>query len=124
VTALEIAGLLRDYGPWGLVALFGFVIASLHKDLKACNKSALDDRDRLIIAMHAAATAADKTTSVLDSIRQTLATHKDASEDLTKQVELAAQETRHQLANMHQALMGIAGKLDRPIERATTRGRP
>lgn len=122
MTAVEITNLLKDYGPWGLVGLFGYVIYSLYKDLKSCNATAIADRDKLLAAQHAAATAAEKVAALLDGIRTTLVAHKEASEDLTKQVELAAQETRHSLANVSAALNGISGQIDRGRDHA--RGRP
>lgn len=118
--AVGLADLLQKYGPWGLIAVLMFVVWKLYEDNKTCAATALADRDKLILAQQAAAVAAEKCVSALEGIRITLMTHKDASEDLTKQVELAAQETRHAFANMRQSLEGIAGRL----ERDGTRGRP
>ncbi|GEP11105.1 hypothetical protein [Methylobacterium gnaphalii] len=89
------------------------VARGLYNDLKACNATALADRDKLILAQQAAAVAAEKGVAALESLKNTLETSKDASEDLTRQVELAAAETRHAIANIKSALDGIAGRMDR-----------
>lgn len=90
-----------------------FVIRALYKDLKASHEAGLSERDKLILAQQAAAVAAEKGVAALESLKTALETSKDASEDLTKQVELAAQESRHALSNIKSSLDGIAGRLDR-----------
>lgn len=113
MTPLDIAGLFRDYGPWGLLALAAAVIAALYRDLKQLNATILSDRERLITAQHATAAASEKLASAIDGVKATLSAHKDANESLTRQVELAAQETRHTLANVRSALDAMASRLNR-----------
>lgn len=90
-----------------------WVARGLYQDLKASYAAGLAERDKLILSQQAAATAAEKGVAALESLKAALETSKDASEDLTKQVELAAQESRHALSNIKASLDGIAGRLDR-----------
>lgn len=105
----------------------GWVIRGLYGDVKACNATNLADRDRIISAQQAAAAAAEKLSGILEGIKSYLATHKDASEDLTKQIELAQQETRHALNGIQTSLNGISGRMEREAENrqrdAADRGR-
>lgn len=97
----------------GLFIAACWVARGLYRDLKASYAASLAERDKLILAQQAAATAAEKGVAALEGLRASLETSKDASEELTKQVELAAQESRHALSNIKSALDGIAGRLDR-----------
>ena len=106
-----------------LLIVAGFVIRSLYADVKESNATNFGDRERLILAQQAAATAADKVASILEGIKGYLATNKDASEDLTKQIELGQQEVRHTLANVTASLDGIANRMQREAERDADRGR-
>lgn len=85
----------------------------LYRDLKASWASIASEREKLVLAQQATATAAEKSVAALEKLAAALETTKDASEDLTKQVELAAQESRHALSNIKASLDGIAGRLDR-----------
>ncbi len=99
-----------------LVLLFSgacWVIRGLYRDLKASWASIASEREKLVLAQQATATAAEKSVAALEKLGAALETTKDASEDLTKQVELAAQESRHALSNIKASLDGIAGRLDR-----------
>ena len=90
-----------------------WVIRGLYRDLKASWASIASEREKLVLAQRATATAAEKSVAALEKLGAALETTKDASEDLTKQVELAAQESRHALSNIKASLDGIAGRLDR-----------
>ncbi|WP_232629174.1 hypothetical protein [Methylobacterium sp. Leaf118] len=96
------------------------VIRALYKDLKASHTAALAaqvaDREKVVLAINAAASAAEKAATAQSSLAAALETNKDASEDLTKQVELAAQETRHAVGNILAAINGLATQ--------AARGRP
>lgn len=96
------------------------VIRALYKDLKASHAAALAaqiaDREKVVLALNAAASAAEKAATAQASLASALETNKDASEDLTKQVELAAQETRHAVGNILAAINGLATQ--------AARGRP
>lgn len=100
-----------------LLAFAGFVIRSLYADVKASNAVNFGDRERLILAQQAAAAAADRVASILEGIKGYLVTNKDASEDLTKQIELAQQEARHSMANVSAGINGIVSRLDRDADR-------
>ena len=113
MTPLDITNLLKEYGPWGIIALLVVVIVSLYRDLGRSNERAIADRDKVLQGLHAATTAAERMNGLLDGIKITLSTHKDASEDLTKQVELAAAENRHGLANVQTSLTAIVNRMDR-----------
>lgn len=93
------------------------VIRALYKDLKASHAAALAaqiaDRDKVVIALNAAASAAEKAATAQSSLANALESNKDASEDLTKQVELAAQETRHAVGNILAAINGLASQAGR-----------
>lgn len=41
--AVEIAGLLKDYGPWGFCAILMLVVAYLHKGWQACQEARIVD---------------------------------------------------------------------------------
>ncbi len=105
------------------LAFAGVVIRTLYQDIKALNAAGPADREKLVTAQQAAATAADKVVGVLEQFRVTLSAQTDAHEDLTRQLELAAQETRHSLANVSAALNGIAGRMDRDRDRERDRDR-
>lgn len=103
------------------LAFAGLVIRALYQDIKALNASGPADREKLVTAQQAAANAAEKVVGVLDQFRVTLSAQTDAHEDLTRQLELAAQESRHSLANVSAALDGIARRLDSDRERGRYR---
>lgn len=90
-----------------------WVSRGLYRDLKASWASIASEREKLVLAQQATVTATEKSVAALEGLKSTLETSKDASEDLTKQVELAAQESRHALSNIKASLDGIAGRLDR-----------
>lgn len=90
-----------------------WVARGLYQDLKASWASIASEREKLVLAQQATATAAEKSVAALEKLGAALETTKDASEDLTKQVELAAQESRHALSNIKASLDGIAGRLER-----------
>lgn len=96
------------------------VIRALYKDLKVSHADAMAaqiaDREKVVLALNAAASAAEKAATAQSSLAAALETNKDASEDLTKQVELAAQETRHAVGNILAAINGLATQ--------AARGRP
>ncbi len=96
-----------------LLVVAGYMIRSLYNANQALNAAALTERNQIIAAQAATATAADKMAHAMDSLRAALDASKDASEDLTKQVELTAQETRHSLANLLSAVNGLVNRADR-----------
>lgn len=97
----------------GLFLGVSWVARGFYKDLKAAWASIASERERMILAQQATVTATEKSVAALEGLKSTLETSKDASEDLTKQVELATQESRHALSNIKASLDGIAGRLDR-----------
>ncbi|WP_407529465.1 hypothetical protein [Methylobacterium oryzisoli] len=121
MTALDIAGLLKEYGGWGVASIFALVIYKLYTDLGACNSRAISDRDMVLKAMHGATTAAEKMNGLIEGITKTLRSHEDTSDDLAKQVELFTQESRHAIANVQTSLNAIVNRMDR--EREAVRGR-
>ncbi|WP_375275861.1 hypothetical protein [Methylorubrum thiocyanatum] len=97
----------------GLFLGVSWVARGFYKDLKTTWANWQADREKMILAQQATVAATEKSVAALEGLRVALETSKDASEDLTKQVELAAQESRHALSNIKASLDGIAGRMDR-----------
>lgn len=101
-----------------------WVIRGLYRDLKVSHATSLAaqvaDREKMVLALNAAASAAEKAATAQASLASALETNKDASEDLTKQVELATQETRHAVGNIMLAVNGLA---ERVTGQQSARGR-
>jgi hypothetical protein len=90
-----------------------WVARGLYQDLKASYAAGLAEREKLVLAQQAAAGAAEKCAEALEGLKTALETNKGASEDLTKQVELAAQEARHTAANILTGIAAVTQRLDR-----------
>ncbi|MDV2986990.1 UNVERIFIED_CONTAM: hypothetical protein Q9R58_22025 [Methylobacteriaceae bacterium AG10] len=90
-----------------------WVARGLYQDLKASYAAGLAEREKLVLAQQAAAGAAQKCAEALEGLKAALETNKDASEDLTKQVELAAQEARHTAANILTGIAAVTQRLER-----------
>ena len=90
-----------------------WVARGLYQDLKASYAAGLAEREKLVLAQQAAAGAAQKCAEALEGLKTALETNKDASEDLTKQVELAAQEARHTAANILTGIAAVTQRLER-----------
>lgn len=97
----------------GLFLAACWVARSLYQDLKASYAAGLAEREKLVLAQQAAAGAAEKCAEALEGLKTALDTNKGASEDLTKQVELAAQEARHTAANILTGIAAVTQRLDR-----------
>lgn len=87
-----------------LLGIFGVVIWILHRENKALNGQLLSFTERLIEALNKVASGDERDRELLAAMKATLETRTQALGDLSNQVALSAQETRHGFAQISQAL--------------------
>lgn len=113
MTPVEYAGLLRDYGPWGIVAVLIGAVVYLHKGWQACQVDALRSVERLVTALEASKDAMERVEGALQGLRVTLDTRGQAVTDLARQVELVGLKVDHGHGNTSSALAGLLSAVNR-----------
>lgn len=89
------------------LVIAGLVIRHLYNDLKAVNAITLADREKLILALGTVAAGDERDRELLQEMKTTLAGRTQALGDLSQQMALTAQETRHGFANIGQMVTGL-----------------
>lgn len=123
MTGLEIASLLKDYGPWGLVGLFGVVIVALYNALQQCQAAQIRLVERLVTALEAAKDASARLEDAQRSLGATLDTRGQTVGDLSQQIKILAEKMTHGFGNLGQSLESFVRLVERERDRSD-RGRP
>lgn len=90
-----------------LLVVAGFVIRHLYNDLKAGHATTLSDREKLISALSTVAAGDERDRELLQEMKATLIGRTQALGDLSQQMALTAQETRHGFNNIGQMVSGL-----------------
>ncbi len=69
MTGIEIAALLRDYGPYGAIGLLCAVVVYLHKLVQACQEARVSDAKVNTAALERQASTNVETAAGLNAIR-------------------------------------------------------
>lgn len=70
MTGIEIAGILKDYGPWGAVALLTLALMAVVKWWRECMNARIEDAGRAATALERAASANASAAAALDDVRE------------------------------------------------------
>ncbi|APX83824.1 hypothetical protein BV511_03230 [Methylorubrum extorquens] len=70
MTGIEIAGLLKDYGPWGAVALLALALMAVVSWWRECMNARIEDAGRAATALERAASANAAAATALDDVRE------------------------------------------------------
>ncbi|BAU93350.1 hypothetical protein MPPM_4745 [Methylorubrum populi] len=110
VTSLDVAGLLREYGGWGLSAILMGVIAKQYADNKALSGGHIE---RLITGLTAATQAAGGVQSALNELRALIDASGKTIGDHTHQIGILIEKVQHGFGNTSQAMQGVTSELQR-----------
>ncbi|MCJ2009819.1 hypothetical protein [Methylobacterium sp. J-092] len=70
MTALDLANLLKDYGPWGLLALALLTIRFLFNGWRDCMVARIEERGQMATALERQASGNAATSAALDDVRE------------------------------------------------------
>lgn len=110
LTSLDIAGLLREYGGWGLSAILMGVIAKQYADNKALSGGHIE---RLITGLTAATQAAGGVQGALNELRALIDASGKTIGDHTHQIGILIEKVQHGFGNTSQAMQGVTNELQR-----------
>lgn len=123
MTAVDIANLLKEYGPWGLVAVFALVIAFLYKKVEARQDLYVALLERVISALADGKAGHTANAAALDAMRNTVEQTSDALVAQGREAEKTGGEVRHGIANLQSGQDGIARLLEKLRDAIEARGR-
>lgn len=110
VTSLDVAGLLKEYGGWGLSAILMGVIAKQYADNKALSGGHIE---RLITGLTAATQAAGSVQSALNELRALIDASGKTIGDHTHQIGILIEKVQHGFGNTSSAMQGVTNELQR-----------
>lgn len=70
MTGLEIAGLLKDYGPWGACALLVLALMAVVRWWRDCMAARIADAGQIATTLERSASATAATAAALDDVRE------------------------------------------------------
>lgn len=70
MTALDIANLLKNYGPWGLLTLALLTIRFLFNGWRDCMLARVEERGQMAAALERQASGNAATSAALDDVRE------------------------------------------------------
>ncbi|MBB5758876.1 hypothetical protein HNR00_003603 [Methylorubrum rhodinum] len=70
MAGIEIAGLLKDYGPWGAVALLVLALSAVVKWWRECMNARIEEAGKAAAALERAAAATVATAAALEDVRE------------------------------------------------------
>ncbi|GEP05578.1 hypothetical protein [Methylobacterium oxalidis] len=111
MTALEIADLLKDYGPWGLCGLFALVIVVLDRRLQACQDARIADAKVSAAAMERQTSTNTETATALNAMRE-------GQTEVMRVVTLLQRDVENDDERLREKLEGLA----RVVENVCRRG--
>jgi hypothetical protein len=104
MTALDIASLLKDYGPWGLNALFLLAIIYLSKGHEARDKRHEALLERVIVVAEGYKVSVTTIATAVDGFKAVQTSLVDATRELSREAEGDNREVRHMLSNLMQVV--------------------
>jgi hypothetical protein len=107
VTATEIVGLLRDYGPWGLLTLALLVIRTLDQRVTALI-------EKVLTVAHASKTSADNAAAALKDVENTASSVVTAVQTLAREQEVELGNLRHAINNSATIAQAVHARLVTP----------
>jgi hypothetical protein len=123
VTALDIAALLKEYGPLGVVALLAAVVVYQDRRLQRREEQYCALLERVIQALADARSAHAANAGALDAMRGTVTQIGETIEVQAREGEKTAREVAHDVANLRAGQEAIARVLER-LRDAMGRGGP
>jgi len=120
VTTPEIAVLLKEYGPWGLVALLTGAVIKLYRDKEALSTGYIE---RLIAGLVAATSAAQATREALSELAALIESTGKAVAEHDHRIAILIEKVQHGFGNTSSSLDGVARELQRIRDRDDHRGR-
>ncbi|KQP27492.1 hypothetical protein [Methylobacterium sp. Leaf100] len=115
MTPMDFAGLLKEYGGWGLSAILMAALVKVYKDKDALVSSHIE---RFIIAIEASKNSADGVKGALQELRSLIDTSGKAVGDHSHQIAILVEKVIHGFGNTTAALEGIARRLERSPDRS------
>lgn len=123
MTAIEIAGLLKDYGLQGFCALLVVAVIILFSRLQESQAAQIRLVERLVTALEAAKDASSRLEQAQRSLEATLETRGQTVGDLSQQIKILAEKMTHGFGNLGQSLESFVRLVERERDRGD-RGRP
>ncbi|ACL61770.1 hypothetical protein [Methylobacterium nodulans] len=118
MTAIDIAGLLREYGPVGVAALLAVVVVYQDRRLQRREEQYCALLERVIHALADARSAHTANAAALEAMRGTIAQVGDTLETQARDAEKTGREIAHDVANLRAGQEAIARVLERLRELA------
>jgi hypothetical protein len=120
MTGVEIAGILKDYGPWGLCAILMLVIAKLYSDNQALSTGYIE---RVILGLNAATSASTSVQGALSELRHLIDASGKAVGEHSGHIALLVEKVQHGFGNTASAMQAVANELQRLRDRDDQRNR-
>ncbi|MFK5596502.1 hypothetical protein ACFZ8E_05790 [Methylobacterium sp. HMF5984] len=120
MTGVEIAGILKDYGPWGLCAILMLVIAKLYRDNQALSTGYIE---RVILGLNAATSASTSVQGALSELRHLIDASGKAVGEHSGHIALLVEKVQHGFGNTASAMQAVANELQRLRDRDDQRNR-
>ncbi|GEM_PF-5790509 len=120
MTGIELAGILKDYGPWGLCAILMLVIAKLYRDNQTLSTGYIE---RIIAGLDAATGAAGSVQTALNELRALIDASGKASGENSHQIAILVEKVQHGFGNSVSTMQAVANELQRLRDRDDRRQR-
>jgi methylthioribose-1-phosphate isomerase len=121
VTALDIAALLKEYGPIGVAAVLAAVVVYQDKRLQRHQEQYCALLERVIQALADAKSAHVANANALEAMRGTISQIGETLETQARETEKTGREVAHDVANLRSGQEAIARVLER-VRYPTARG--
>ncbi len=105
MTAIEIASLLRDYGPWGMIGMLCLVVVYLHKLVQSCQEARVSDAKVNTSALERQASTNIETAAGLNAIRE-------GQTEVLRMLAVTQREIESGDERVHDKLNAIQGRVD------------
>jgi hypothetical protein len=120
MTGIELAGILKDYGPWGLSAILMVVVAKLYADNQKLSTGYIE---RIIAGLDAATGAATSVQGALNELRNLMDSSGKAVGEHSHQIAILVEKVQHGFGNTASAMQAVANELTRLRDRDDRRQR-
>lgn len=117
MTGIEIAGLLKDYGPWGLCGLFLLAISRLYDHNQTLHGRISEIFAKALVAIEASTMALVESRGTMQNLAKAIEAVGKALDELSHEAEGHDREVRHGLNNAAAALGGLQIKLEKICDR-------
>lgn len=117
MTALDIASLLKDYGPWGLTALMALVI--IYQNNRGVTRDERHEAllERVIVVAEGYKVSVTTIATAVDGFKAVQTSLLDAMRELSREGEGDNREVRHMLSNLMQVVTANLETLKRIDDR-------